>query len=368
MDDVLAGELYEEWSGSAFSNLTEGDNITLTCAARNIQGPIELPYSSALTITLRVIQSLFYLLIILAGLFLNTLVIVLVAKYKKLQTLSFLVSLQVVVLDLLLSAALLTNLISSIANRWLLGEHMCAITGLVVSVTTITRTLLMGVFVIDRYLAVSWTYFYPKHKKKITLSLSIACWIFSLLIGIAMLPGLLDCYSFSITAKVCLTSSLCSYSCSIYVRVYSGITIPVTVLPIFLYASLYYKARKIQKEMAVMASIAAAAAVKNHRKEWKATITFSLLFISLFVLIVPTTAVAIVIIAISPGGEFSPASYVILVLNSCVVSLLIVTDPIVIMRDGDVKEILKNIKNNILGRRPANYVTSERATTHTTVM
>ena len=46
----------EEGSGSAFSNFTEGDNLTLTCAAQTIQG-IELPYSSALTITLRVVQS-----------------------------------------------------------------------------------------------------------------------------------------------------------------------------------------------------------------------------------------------------------------------------------------------------------------------
>ena len=58
----------KEWSGSAFSNLTEGDNLTLTCAARNIQGPINLPYSSVLTTTMRVIQSIYYLVIILASL------------------------------------------------------------------------------------------------------------------------------------------------------------------------------------------------------------------------------------------------------------------------------------------------------------
>lgn len=87
--------LIEEGSGPAFSNFTEGDNLTLSCAACDIQGPINLPYSSTLTITLRVLQSTYYLFIIVTAL---------VAKYKKLHTLSYLVSFQVVTLDLLLNA------------------------------------------------------------------------------------------------------------------------------------------------------------------------------------------------------------------------------------------------------------------------
>ena len=106
-EEWVAGVWDEEGSGSAFSNFTEMDNLTLTCAARNIQGPIELPYSSTLTITVRAIQSLYYLFIILAGSFLNTVVIILVAKYKKLQNLSFLVSLQVVVINLMWSVSIL---------------------------------------------------------------------------------------------------------------------------------------------------------------------------------------------------------------------------------------------------------------------
>ena len=131
----MAGMLDTMWdedgSGSALSNFTEEDNSTLTCAAHDFQGPIELPYSSALTTTLRVIQSIFYCVIIMGGLFLNTLLIVLVAKYKKLQTLSFLVSLQVVVLDWLLSIALFAGLSTTIANKWLFGEYGCAIIGFI---------------------------------------------------------------------------------------------------------------------------------------------------------------------------------------------------------------------------------------------
>ena len=97
--------------------------------------------------------------------------IVLVAKYKKLQTLSFLVSLQVVVLDWLLSISILTGLSTNIANKWLFGEYGCAITGFIFSTGSFARTLLMCVFVIDRYLAIVWPYFYPKYKLKVLLSI-----------------------------------------------------------------------------------------------------------------------------------------------------------------------------------------------------
>ena len=333
--------MYEEGSGSAFFNLTEGDNINLTCAASNIQGPIEMPYSSALTITLRVIQSIFYCVIFFGGLFLNTLLIVLVAKYKKLQTLSFLVSLQVVVLDWLLSISILTGLSTNIANKWLFGKYVCAITGLIFNTGALARTFLMCVFVIDRYLAIVWPYFYPKYKLKVTVSLSIASWVLAVLVGVGMLPGLFDCYTFRSTLMVCTTSSQCSYSCFIYIRIYSGITIPATILPIILYGFLYYKARKIQKELASNG----AANNANYRKEWKATITFSLLFLTVVAVVLPNILTNLIIIAIFPDGDYSPVSYAILVVASSSILLLTITDPIVIMRDKDMKEVLSKIKN-----------------------
>ena len=89
------GDLWE--SGSAYTNFTEVDN--LTCAASNIQDPVELPYSSAFTVTLRSVQALFNIIFVSIGVFLNSMVIVLVAKYKKLHTHSIGISLQVVALD-----------------------------------------------------------------------------------------------------------------------------------------------------------------------------------------------------------------------------------------------------------------------------
>ena len=331
----------EEWSGNSFSNFTETDNLTLTCAARHIQGPIELPYSSTLTITLRALQSTYYFFIVATALFLNTLVITLVAKYKKLHTLSYLVSLQVVVLDLLLSAILPAAVITAVANKWILGEHVCAISGLIATLTTLTRTLLMCVLVIDRYLAVMRPFFYPKYKLKVTVGLSVASWVFSALVSLAMLPGLFDCYTFTSIAKLCVISSSCNLYCSLYVRIYSVMFVPATTLPILLYSILYCKSIKIKREVSDLT------AHKHYHKEWKATITFSLLFLTLFALILPATVVLAIVIALSSGNEYSPAAYSVLAINSCTLSLLTITDPIVIMRDKNMKEILYNILQHL---------------------
>ena len=273
----------------------------------------------------------------------------LVAKYKKLQTLSFLVSLQVAVLDWLLSISIFTGLSTNIANKWLFGKYGCAITGFISFTSAVTRTFLMCVFVIDRYLAIVWPYFYPKHKFKVTVSLSIASWVFAVLVGIGMLPGLLDCYIFRPTAKVCGNSSLCSYSCLIYIRIYSAITIPATILPVILYGCLY----KIQKELASNA----AAVNANYRKEWKATITFSLLFVTLIAVVLPTIVTSLIIAAIFPDGDYSPGAYTVLVVAASSILLLTITDPIVIMRDKDVKDVLSKIKNAVSCKKKVNTVT-----------
>jgi hypothetical protein len=315
-----------------FSNFTE-DSI-LTCAASNIQGSIELPYPLSLTITVRVIEGLYSLIIILAGLILNTLVIVLVARHKKLQTMSFMIAVQIVVLGLVLSVTISTGLLTTIANKWLLGEYVCAINGMLISITAIARTLLMCVFVVDRFLAVFRPYAYPKYKLKVTVTLSAASWVYAVLGSVAMLPGLLDCYRFTPILKTCGFSSSCSQNCSVYVRAFTVSTIPFMILSVVLYAILYNKTRKIRK------ADDAAHAAKTYHKEWKATITFSLLFTTLFAVTVPTMIISSIILALSPSGELSPAAYIIRLICYHVVTLLIAMDPIVIMRHQDVREII----------------------------
>lgn len=67
-----------------------------------------------------------------------------------------------------------------------------------------------------------------------------------------------------------------------------------------------------------------------------------MLFITLFALILPGIVITIIILAISP--DVSPVAYTILVFNTGTIFLLIISDPIVIMRNADMKEVLAKIK------------------------
>jgi hypothetical protein len=170
--------------------------------------------------------------------------------------------------------------------------------------------------------------------------------VLPVLIGIAMFPGLLDCYIFSFNGKLCLPSTDCSRICSWFVSGFVGmVMLPAAILSCCLYAVLYCKAFKIRRSLYSDGTVSD---LNRFNQEWKAVVTFSLLFLTVFMIIVPTTLVSIVIHALS----FGAVSHVVVSLNTAVTFLMVVVDPIVIMRNKDVKEVLSNIKNRILQRPP----------------
>ncbi len=109
---------------------------------------------------------IYFLVIFFVGSFLNSLVIFLVWKFKKLWTMHVAVSMQIVVLDLFIaSIASIPPLANVLAYRWLFGSYVCTIIGFLSFCTKSVRTILMLVMVIDRFLSVFSPFFYPKHKQ-----------------------------------------------------------------------------------------------------------------------------------------------------------------------------------------------------------
>ena len=330
-------------SGSGLSS--EEDNVTLTCVERNIRTSSESQFSPALTITVNVIRIAYFSLLFLLGISLNCFVIWLVATHKKLHTLSFGVALQVIVLDILFSVNYLPIVITSIAGRWVLGKDACVLIGFIAFFTGFERTTLMLVFVVDRFLSVFFPYFYPRHKVKITISLSALSWLIIFTLSVASLPGILDCYTFISNLNYCTRSTTCSQTCFIIGNAsFAILAVPSTVVPLFLFGALYCKGRRIRKEMAVPDGGGCDEASK---REWRATITFFFLFITVFALTIPTTAVQIIIAQVAVRVS---VAFVIQVLSSGIISLLVLTDPIVIMRNKDVREILLELKTSLVSK------------------
>ena len=155
---------------------------------------------------------------------------------------------------------------------------MCSI---IITVYTV-RAFLMCVFVIDRFLSIFAPYFYPRHSKKLTISLCVTFCVITCLLQLPAFPGLLDCYGFLPTQGLCLIRGDCSNSCSVFRGVYfSFVIVPTTLIPIILYAMLCWKVKKIKRNDNAVAPVGGEV-TRRRKKDWKATITFFLLFLISF--------------------------------------------------------------------------------------
>ena len=129
-------ESIESGENSTVSNVTDD----LTCAACSIQDS---------PVVVKVYSILDFYSTFIAGSFLNIFLLYLIIRYKKLHTLTFGVSLQIVVLNLLqLYGASIFRLVTVITSKWVFGTGMCAFTGLIIILVYVGRNFLMCDFVI----------------------------------------------------------------------------------------------------------------------------------------------------------------------------------------------------------------------------
>lgn len=333
--------------GSAYFNTSAADsgNETLTCLARNIQGPVELPsFPPLLPLLSRCFLIIYYMFMAFYGTLLNGLVVYLVCKYKKLRTLDFVIALQIAAIHIIGTVVLLSVQFSSaLLNQWQLGEPICAIIGILNIFVPISRTLLLLCFVINRACNVFLAYSYPKYRRKVTNGLMTAVYLISVVF--ATIPVALDCFSFSVTAWTCRITPSCSSLCAAY-QPFLGSTIylPSSIASVILYSALFRKGWKARKGLPVAANDLTGDQ-KKMNKEWRTTITFFLMFASIFIFVVPGTLLLLVnnTAGVSTNSVDSLWFYILdgLVVNSFVLNHI--TDPIFILRNRDVREILSEI-------------------------
>ena len=313
--------------GSAF-NVTED----LICAARSIQEPpAPPPYSEAVVLIVKVYLAVVFYSTFIAGTLLKIFVLFLVIRYKKLHTLTLGISLQIVVLDLIqLYGAIIFRLVTLVTDIWALGAGVCVASGYILNVAFSARAFLMCVFVIDQFLSIFAPYFYPRHSKKLAISLCITFCVITCLLPLPALPGLLDCYAFLPTQGLCALYS-CTNSCTVFRGVYfTLVLIPTTLIPVVLYAVLYWKVKKVKRTDNAVAPVGGSAArdKAQKKKDWKAAITFCLLFLNS--LLLTTVSIGITILLINFLSRWtSPILYILLAVSTSTTSLLVVADPIV---------------------------------------
>ena len=321
-----------------FDNETEG----LNCAQKSLLNmtDTDTEFSPAIRISVMVFEIMFYSFEIIAGVILNFLVIVVIATCKLLWTHSFMVALQVVIVDLLLAILVPVIIISSTtAGHWLFGWQVCVCIGFIIILSIVIRTLLMAVLVVDRFLTIFAPFAYPKIETKAVIFLSGTAWVLAFAICILLLPGIFDCYVYNSTTKVCFHAASCGSNCfSMYFIIFVGILAPSGIVPIILIILLFLKARQLKN------AIKAVHVGDGKKHDFKANITFFALFLSIFLLTWCPTGIGAIIQSIIDSSD---GRFIIHIVSTAINTLLVVVDPLVVLRHRDAKSAMAQLKNTI---------------------
>ena len=278
---------------------------------------------------------------------LNSLVIFLVLKFKHLRQTTYYLALQLIIIDLVICIFFTPiTVINAFAGRWILGLNFCRIVGAVNSFLRQMRNLFMFIFVCDRFLAVFYPFSYPRVQKKVISFIYTG----SLMLAVVTtaIPLADDCVAFSRVAWYCLidvgcTTPLCSISRSVIASVS---TLIGAIIPFAMYIILFIKAKKIRNQITPMVS---EELTQQRRHNKRANTTFFTVFLSTFAVSFLTFLFFAVIRSIT--AAFGVHTHEVFLFASFLLrlnfDLLLIFDPIAILRNPEVREALKVLKNNL---------------------
>ena len=317
------------------------DNSTLTCAASSLQDTNGLPFPTHMAIGVRVMQTLYGLLILFFGSLLNGLVIFLIVKYRKLRTVTFSIALQISLSDFIQTFVFAIPLIvNNAAGYWALGYILCIITGFLTQILVVLRSFLIFVFFMDIFFYVFTPFLYGKYSYRMALVICPLSWCSSVGLAILLLPGVLDCYMLT-PALLCDMAPECN-TCGIFLGIFVAVFyVPVSIIPVFLFVPLYLKGRKYRKQVQQKQPTKATSVLAD---EWKALKTFVYLFVAfILVSILPTSTIFIAKYLFGDIG-FNLAA----IASFNMWSFPVVWDGFVILRNKNIQEVLIKLKEKIM--------------------
>ena len=333
--------------------MDEATDANLTCEELQEIFGSRLPLPVHVANGLRYVQAVYYFIYFMFGVLLNLFVMVLILRYKKLQTITFILALQVCIVDLLNAATVFpTSAVNAIAGRYVF-TGLCSTLGFLGFFLGLARFYLMFVLALDRFSTVFMPFWYQRRRIKVVLPFSIGAWVLAFTVALIPVRGVLDCYAVARNVWGCFPDDGCTHPRACFLYRWSSYIVSnlCGVVSLMMYLILFRKARKLRNRVSVAPTSEATSGVeeraesaKKLKQERKANTTFFLLFLALIgVSIPPTTFVLIArIISIIIGGTALPTAYIVIeILVGSTISLLIIVDPIVIMRNEDFREAIK---------------------------
>ena len=297
----------------------------------------------------------------------NSLVLVLVAKYKQLRIRSVILSLSMVVADLLFTlCTTLPAIVTTVTKLWLFGNGGCKAFGFLGSNFIITRWIIVSMLCVDRFCTVFFPFSYnseTRHGKCLTITFTCLAWIIPVVLSIPPMYSFAD-YKLRENQPNCLPTCENGRTvalCKLYYSIILTITFILgSVVPIILYSWLYYKGRKARKSMHsiktgvtkfIIPEITGLHFTTSNdptekyisKRERAATFTFMLIFITVFITGTPSYCLQL-IRSISFKSHCKIPIYVHFLIYELLLCASVLT-PLVIMRDRDFRQCIMHLFN-----------------------
>ena len=317
----------------------EDYNSTSFCVARTLEAANGTILSLPVLLSDRVFQILYGSFLVVFGMLLNGLVLFLVFKFKNLRNLSSAVAVQIAMADIaVIFTYSLPLVVNNIAGAWILGSEVCVASGFTLLMFFNLRNLLILSYSIDRFATIFFPFYYPKYSSKIITFLCGLAWLASTVISILNTPPILDCYLFSEPVLSCALSSQCSNSCNTFFTAYlATVVVPSSVVPAGLFIALYVK-KPLQICKHTQRSV-----LRLTEQEWRALKTFFLMFLVNFL----GTLLPSILFPISLSFGDKVHTFIVL-LTSDFAAIVTITDPIIILRNADMRKSLRLTKDLLL--------------------
>ena len=319
-----------------------------------------LPLSMTTANALRYIQIIYYLISFIAASLLNAFVIFIIARFNKLHSITFYLALQLVITDSVNTSIFYPTAITNAITDRFVFKGLCPLMGFLITFLIVARYLLMFVLVVDRFCLIFLPLWYSRHRVMVVILLSIVAWMLAFTITVVPVAGFTECYGFQRISWVCLPGISCTFD-----RVCSSISFILmttintgTCTALLLYLALLCRARKLKNKTTISQSSLnledRAIAKRNRKRETQANITFLIMFIVLVGVSLPPY----ILFNLNSFGSSAlqldsppPALTIVSVVAKNLISLIFIMDPIIIMRNQEVREVVKNIADKLRGRR-----------------
>jgi len=277
-------------------------------------------------------------LIILLGNLMGFFILFLIIRYEKLHTISFSIGAQIAVANICSANVQgFPTIMNNIAGRWILGLNFCIISAFILFLSANIRTLLLFVFALDRFASVFSPFHYTKYSHITTTILCAFSWLVSIALSFILIPQWLDCYEMSEAILFCFYSSQCNGNCQTFEKIYIFLfVLPTILIPTGLFIGLYIKGRQIRRKELKMLGLAKKTITD---KDWRALKTFFLLFLAVFLVIIPPIVLSLITAKL--GDIIHNIS---LKLGSMIIDAHVVTDFIIILRNADVREVSQKLR------------------------